>query len=204
MIDRRHPRPTEARRPLRGRRGASGEQDERGSAFIVALLVLVVLTIVGLALTFMTQTEMRIGANEREANRTFYASDSGIQVSTAATLWTANTSQTLQILLNTTVQDTGVSTAPATTFYDQIVVTPLYAIHTQPCKFCQINQNQQVKYTYTTHVVNVTTSRTGSSGPAANPFTQVLAQKVVASMIGLQPSPEANAMVYNPPPGIKY
>ncbi|MBV8202862.1 MAG: hypothetical protein JOZ15_19775, partial [Acidobacteria bacterium] len=56
---------------------------ERGSAFIVALLVLVVLTIAGLALTLMTQTEMRIGANEREANRTFYASDSGIQVSTA-------------------------------------------------------------------------------------------------------------------------
>ena len=180
------------------------QEDERGSAFIVALLVLVVLTIVGLALTFMTQTEMRIGANEREANRTFYASDSGIQVSTAATLWTANTSQTLQIVLNTTLQDTGVSTAPPTTFYDQVVVTPLYAIHNQPCPFCQVNQNQQVKYSYTTHVVNVTTSRMGSNGPAANPFTQVMAQKIVASMIGLQPSPEANAIVYNPPAGMKY
>lgn len=185
------------------RRPRPPQDDERGSAFIVALLVLVVLTIVGLALTFMTQTEMRIGANEREANRTFYASDSGIQVSTAATLWTANTSQTLQVVLNTTVQDTGVTTAP-TTFYDQVVVTPLYAIHTQPCPFCQVNQNQQVKYAYTTHIVNVTTSRMGSNGPAANPFTQVLAQKVVASMIGLQPSPEANAMVYNAPAGMKY
>ena len=186
------------------RRPSRRQQDERGSAFVVALLVLVVLTIVGLALTFMTQTEMRIGANEREANRTFYASDSGIQVSTASTLWTANTSQTLQIVLNTTLQDTGVSTAPPTTFYDQVVVTPLYAIHNQPCPFCQVNQNQQVKYSYTTHVVNVTTSRMGSNGPAANPFTQVMAQKIVASMIGLQPSPEANAIVYNPPAGMKY
>jgi hypothetical protein len=200
MIDR-CPKPQEARRP---RHRDRAQRHQRGSAFIVALLVLVVLTIVGLALTFMTQTEMRIGANEREANRTFYASDSGIQVSTASTLWTANTSQMLQIVLNTTLQDTGVSTAPPTTFYDQVVVTPLYAIHTEACKFCQINQNQQVKYAYTTHVVNVTTSRIGSNGPAANPYTQVLAQKVVASMIGLQPAPEADAMLYNPPAGVKF
>lgn len=204
MIGHPHPGLLKARRThseRHGRRG--GHDDERGSAFVVALLVLVVLTVVGLALTLMTQTEVRIGANEREANRTFYASDSGIQVSTGATLWTANTSQTLQILLNTTVQDNPASTSP-TTFYDQVVVTPLYAIHTQPCNLCQVNQNQQVKYAYTTHVVNVTTNRTGSNGPAASPTTQVFAQKVVASMIGLQPVPEANALVYNPPAGVKY
>ena len=31
-----------------------------------------------------------------------------------------------------------------------------------------------------------------------------MAQKIVASMIGLQPTPEANALVYNPPAGVKY
>ena len=176
---------------------------ERGTAFVVALLVLVVLTIAGLALTLMTQTEMRIGANEREANRTFYASDSGIQVSTARTLWTANTTQTLTILLNTTQQDTNSAAPPPLTFEDQIVVTPLYALHTQPCEFCQINQNQQIKYAYTTSLVNVTTTRLGlNTIPSA--FSQTLAQQVVSSMIGIQPSPQADAIVYHPPTGLKY
>ena len=65
-----------------------------------------------LALTLMTQTEVRIGANEREANRTFYASDSGIHVSSARTLWGGTNTQTLTVLLNTTQQDTGASTPP--------------------------------------------------------------------------------------------
>jgi Tfp pilus assembly protein PilX len=172
-----------------------GRRGERGSAFVVALLVLVVLTIAGLALTLMTQTEMRIGANEREANRTFYASDSGIQVSTARTLWTANTTQTITVLLNTTQQDTNASSAPPLTFGDQIVVTPLYALHTQPCEFCQVNQNLQIKYAYTTHLVNVTTTRLGTLGSTS----ETLAQKVVAAMIGIQPTPQSNAIVYHPP-----
>jgi Tfp pilus assembly protein PilX len=176
---------------------------ERGTAFVIALLVLLVLTIAGLALTLMTQTEMRIGANEREANRTFYASDSGIQVSTARTLWTANTTQTLTILLNTTQQDQTLSSAPPLTFEDQIVVTPLYAIHTQPCEFCQVNQNLQIKYAYTTHVVNVSTTRVGQFG-TSNPYTQTMAQQVVASMIGIQPTPQGNAIVYHPPTGLKF
>lgn len=174
---------------------------ERGSAFIVALLVLLVLTVAGMALTLMTQTEMRIGANERETNRTLYASDSGVQVSTARTLWTANFTQTLTVLLNTTQQDTGASSAPPLTFSDQIVVTPLYALHTQPCKFCQVNQNLQIKYSYTTHLVNVTTTRLGQLN--TNP-AQTMAQKLVSSMIGIQPSPQSDAIVYHPPATLKY
>jgi Tfp pilus assembly protein PilX len=184
-------------------RGDRRRRGERGTAFVIALLVLLVLTIAGLALTLMTQTEMRIGANEREANRTFYASDSGIQVSTARTLWTANTTQTLTILLNTTQQDQTLSSAPPLTFEDQIVVTPLYAIHTQPCEFCQVNQNLQIKYAYTTHVVNVSTTRVGQFG-TSNPYTETMAQQVVASMIGIQPTPQGNAIVYHPPTGLRF
>ena len=164
---------------------------ERGSAFTVALLVLLVLTIAGLAVTTITQTEVRIGANERTTNRSLYASDSGIQVSTARTLWTAN-NMVLTFYLNTTQQDTGAA-APSTTYSDQVTVTPLTALSNQPCPFCQVNQNQAVKYAYVTHAVNVTANRVGVSG--ANSTT--LASKVVGSFIGLQPWNEANAMVYD-------
>jgi Tfp pilus assembly protein PilX len=62
--------------PRRPRRG------EAGSAYLVAILALVVLTIAGLSLALITQTETQIGANEKMVERAFYAADSGIAIST--------------------------------------------------------------------------------------------------------------------------
>jgi hypothetical protein len=175
----------------------SRRRRERGSAFIVALLVLLVMTVAGLALTLMTQTEVRIGANEREANRTFYASDSGIHVSSARTLWGGRNSQTLTILLNTTQQDTGASSAPPLTFADQITVTPLYPMYSSSASGTSINQNQQTAYAAVTHVVNATSLRAGQI-TGSHPYTQNMAQKIVGSMIELQPWPNADAFLYHP------
>lgn len=167
---------------------------ERGSAFIVALLVLLVMTVAGLALTLMTQTEVRIGANEREANRTFYASDSGIHVSSARTLYGGTNAQTLTVLLNTTQQDTGASSAPPLTFADQITVTPLYPLYACSAAGTSINQNQQTAYAAVTHVVNATSLRAGQFGSTS----RNMAQKLVGSMIELQPWAKANAIFYHP------
>lgn len=172
----------------------SDRPGERGTAFVVALLVLTVLTVAGLALTLMTQTEVRIGANEREANRTFYASDSGIHVSTARTLWVTN-DKILTIQLNTSQQDSGSSTAPPVTFADQIQVTPLYAVYPGAISLGQINQNQPTPYAAITHVVNSTSSRLGNPGTS---YSQGMAQKLVGSMIELQPWPKEKAIVYHP------
>jgi Tfp pilus assembly protein PilX len=152
---------------------------EAGSAYIIALLVLVVLTIVGLALTLITQTEVRIGANERTVNRTFYAADSGMSVAVAETLVKHN-DQTVTFFLNTTLQDNPSSTAP-TTFSDQITITPLFPIMRQPCNLCQINQGSD--FFAITHVASSTTTRVG-----VNAGTQVnFAKKNVVAMISLQP-----------------
>jgi Tfp pilus assembly protein PilX len=59
---------------------------ERGSAYLIALMALVVLTILGLSLVLVTQTEVQVGANERTVNRTFYAADSGFHIITAEAL----------------------------------------------------------------------------------------------------------------------
>lgn len=56
---------------------------ERGSAYLVVLLALVVLTIIGLSLVMVTQTEVQLGSNERTINRTFYASESGMKFAIA-------------------------------------------------------------------------------------------------------------------------
>ena len=52
---------------------------ERGAALVLAILVLAILTVIGIALMLITSTEARIAANEWSANRGFYAADAGIR-----------------------------------------------------------------------------------------------------------------------------
>jgi hypothetical protein len=52
---------------------------ERGAALVLAILVLAILTVIGIALMLITSTESKIAANEWSVNRAFYASDAGIR-----------------------------------------------------------------------------------------------------------------------------
>ena len=52
---------------------------ERGAALVVAILVLAILTVIGIALMLITSTESRIAANEWSINRGFYAADAGVR-----------------------------------------------------------------------------------------------------------------------------
>ena len=52
--------------------------DQKGVAFVVALIMLLVLTFVGFAAINLTSYESRIAGNERVYNNAFYASDGGI------------------------------------------------------------------------------------------------------------------------------
>jgi Tfp pilus assembly protein PilX len=61
----------------RGRPRAHLSAAEEGSVYLVALLGLVVLTILGLTLSLVTQTEMKMGANERVLQRVFFVAGHG-------------------------------------------------------------------------------------------------------------------------------
>jgi Tfp pilus assembly protein PilX len=182
------PRPRPSRQPRRTRRPPGGTRGERGSAFTVALLVMLVLTVSGLALTLMTQTEVRIGVNERTTNRSLYASDSGVEVATARELFIGPETQSHTFFLNTTTQDNPSSTA-ATTFSDQITVTPLIPIGMQYCNLCQVNKGLSQNYSYLTYAVNSTAARIGVDGT----FSQTFSGKLLGSTIGMQPQPNGNA-----------
>ena len=55
-------------------------EKERGSVFVVALLALVMLTVIGLSLALVTETEMLLGGNEQVITENFYAGDAGAAV----------------------------------------------------------------------------------------------------------------------------
>lgn len=153
---------------------------QAGSAYIIALLVLVVLTIIGLALTLVTQTEVQVGASERTANRSFYATDSGINIATQLNNESKQANNTT-FLINTTGQDLGNATA-TTIFADQVTVTPLIPINVQPCNLCDISSKNS--YSYITHLATSNVSRLGFDG-SGNKIP--IAQKTVVTMIGIQP-----------------
>ena len=71
--------------PMRGRslRGIR-RPGERGAALVVAILVLTILTVIGIALMLITSTESRIAANEWSVNRAFYSADAGLRWASAA------------------------------------------------------------------------------------------------------------------------
>jgi hypothetical protein len=159
----------------------AGARRQAGSAYIIALLVLIVLTVVGLALTLITQTEVQIGATERSVNRSFYASDSGPGVALAGTL-NKHWDQNIKLEINTTAQDTGVASNPSTYFADELTVTPLVQINAQPCNLCDV-ADPQYSYKYVVHAVTSTTTRTGFTSTGSSP----LVQKTIATMVGIQP-----------------
>ena len=142
---------------------------QRGSAYVVALLVLVVLTILGLALVLITQTEMQIGGNEMTINRTLYAADSGISLGLAKVFANNDTSPSGVVLNH----------QHAPELRDQVAVSSFLPISDSTCNLCSINQGST--YETVNHLVSSTATRQGVD-------TNVpIAQRSVSMTVALQP-----------------
>ncbi len=150
---------------------------ERGSAYIVALLLLLLLTVIGLSLSLVTQNELQIGANEKLINRVFYAADAAISESTSRALilgeFAAATSFT---------PDSG--SAPANLGIE-VERNSYTRLNSPYCSLCEINQQPgEEPYRAITYYVDVTARRTGTtSGGTVVP----LAEKRLNAMIDIQP-----------------
>lgn len=148
---------------------------EEGSAYLIALLVLVLLTVIGLSLAFVTQTEMEIGANERVIQRIFYAADGGIAIATARVLVTSDHREAVYDL-----------SEPGTTLDIRNVLNlaPVVPISDAPCNLCEINNSgtyQEKAYRKINNAMTVEAVRTAGRGGRR------LAAKTVASMLEVQP-----------------
>jgi hypothetical protein len=155
---------------------------ESGSAYVVTLLALVVLTLLALTLAFVTQTEVQVGANERTVNRTFYAADSGLGVAAAQALASGRYTP-VTFLMNQT--DVG-----AAHLADRVEVAPLVPILTVRCDWCPANDDGVPKFWKVHHAATATAERiawTGSGPPPA--AATLLGQKTLSVMFEFQPWP---------------
>jgi hypothetical protein len=152
---------------------------ERGSAYIVALLALVVLTLIGLSLALISQTEMQIGANERTIQKIFYASDAGIAASVVKALAGFDYRAREYEFADT---DTGVMAA--LNLRHEVETSPFFPILESPCNLCSINNAgeyggedySQINYAVTAHA-----ERVGGADDS------LLAEKTVSAMVEVQP-----------------
>ena len=166
---------------------------EEGSAYLIALLGLVVLTLLGLTLSIITQTEMRMGANDRVMQRVFYAADSGFGVSVSRALVRGDFSGETFTLPDP-------SSPPSFDFRHSVAVTPLVPVLSAPCNLCQINNAGTYgakQYHKVSHAVAVDAQRVG--GEIDNPA--LVAQKALSAMIDVQPmesTPDAHLVIQDP------
>ena len=158
-----------ARRPAPRR---SSRRAARGSAYLVVLLALVVLTLLALAVSQIAQTEMAIGANEMTIQRVLYAADAGIAASAARALAAAN-------------YDPMTMTVPepdrAIAFESEVDVSPFLPIQVGYCQLCDISQGSE----YRQIVYGVTSTGVRQGMLAGSPVEQ--GRKTVSVMIEVQP-----------------
>lgn len=150
---------------------------EAGSAYLVAILALVVLTVVGLSVALITQTEMQIGSNERSIERAFYTADSGIALATAKTL-VARRPAWSEIKKLTEPEGYGFR------MEHRMDISPFFPIASAPCNLCDVTNAGEYgskNYHRTNHaVVSIAVRRVPGTDT-------VLAERALAAMIEFQP-----------------
>ena len=108
---------------------------EAGSAYIIALMALFLLTILGISLSLVTQTEVLAGSQERTIERTFYAAESGLEVSIAQALGEGNFGP-----VQHKTQRASVEQGALMQVEEDVQSSPFFCMGDAPCNFCSINQ----------------------------------------------------------------
>jgi Tfp pilus assembly protein PilX len=157
---------------------------QSGSAYILTLMALLVLTVLGLALALVTQTEMLVGANEKKVNRTFYSADSGLAIAAAEALASGRYTASTVILNHTQAGLNNVA--------DRVQVSPLVPVLTVRCDWCPANDDGVPKFFKVEHAVTSTAERIawtglGSGPPPAN--ATLVGRKTLSAMFEFQPWP---------------
>ena len=170
---------------------------EVGSTYMIVMSALAVLSLVGLTVIAVTQSELAIGSSERNTNRVFYAADSGFAVATARALVSGAYTP---VTVNMSDSVTGSPIAST----NQVAVTPFYPINDQPCNLCEINDAGEYSdhgYRKINHAVTVTATRLGVPVGMLGAPPTTTAKKQLTAMVEIQPwksSPDAYAAINDP------
>ena len=151
---------------------------EEGSAYLVALLSLFILTIVGLNVSLISQTEMQLGDNERTQQRVFYAAEAGFSPAVSKAVLDADYLP-FELSLPEAQSLLGL--------HNEVEVSAFFPILASPCDLCEINNAGAYgtkQYFEVTHAVTARAVRIGADAAAGG----AIAQKTISVMVDIQPS----------------
>lgn len=158
---------------------------EAGSAYLIVLLALVVLTILGLSLATITGLEMEVGANERGVTRVFYGADAGIGVAVAHALTSGQyLSRQIRLFEGSQLTKTGESLSRGT----QVDISVFVPILWECCDLCPCGENEE-QFFKVNHAVTSTATELSWTGNATTPpaNANIRSQKTLSVMIEVQP-----------------
>jgi hypothetical protein len=169
---------------------------EAGSAYIIALMALVVLSIIGLGLALVTQTEMQIGGGERTLQKIFYAADTGVQNALGRAIATKDLGALTFILKDNEKASFGMQ--------HEVADTPFFPMMNAPCNLCEVNdqgeyghdQYKKVNFGETPTAVRKNVLKT----------TDSLGAKTLTTLVEVQPyqlPPDAVAPILSDPNAVK-
>ncbi|MDY7093339.1 MAG: hypothetical protein SX243_10255 [Acidobacteriota bacterium] len=157
---------------MRQRQEIRTRRDQRGSAYLAVLMVLLLLTVLGMSLVLITQTERDLGSNHRMVSKTFYAADSAVGMAVSWLLLSNNYQPQRLVLPN---RDGGPSLVT-----DELTSTQISAVRNVDCNLCDIaTQPGDTPYKAIDHRFAVTARRTIGN--------RVLAQKQLNLQVEVQP-----------------
>ncbi len=162
---------------------------EQGSAYLIALLGLMVLTIVGITLASVTTTEMEIGLNERQATRAFYSAEAGIGVAIARSLVQGGQLASQQFTLSQDRQITGVTSSVNRSYV--VDVSPFFPVQVENCNWCPDGGrfSGEASYSRVNFAVSATSQERTWQGTEETPpaDANVRSQKTIATMFEATP-----------------
>jgi hypothetical protein len=164
-------------------------REERGSAYLIALLVLLILTAMGLSLATVTQIEMEVGSAEKSITRTFDGADSGASIALAQAMTTGLYQGRSINVFSERFSNHGSSVQNSRGFRLDVSTTVPLLVET--CNLCAENENpgEGGGFVRVNHAVTSTATEMTWLGTQDVPTTDAStqAQKTIATMLDVQP-----------------
>ena len=145
---------------------------EEGSAYIIALMALFLLTILGISVSLVTQTEIMASSQERIIERTFYAAEAGLEVSIARALGQGDYGPITHIAERAEVEQGNIMQ-----LRERVDSSTFFCMGDAPCNLCSINQGSQ--WVRRNHMLSVNAERQAVDGGLCRKVAPIMATHAI-------------------------
>jgi hypothetical protein len=140
-------------------------------------MALFLLTILGISVSLVTQTEILSSSQERTIERTFYAAESGLETSIARALGDGDFGPVEHVARRNEFEQ-----GELMNVVERVQTSPFFCMADTPCNLCSINQGSQ--FVKRNHMVAVNAARSGVLGDG----TEIpVGRKSLSAQVNVEP-----------------